>query len=152
MPNSYRLDLVCPRATGQRGLIAKNCGETATWVCAGSTLSDEMHLDFQKLQRNWAFCVSMVLHSPSRTRCVSIVKSEVILRFSVFGWFCIDPFAPNAFRWSKLRWYYVFLRLDGFVQILLHWMRLKNGEVAFFWCSATQCVSTVGIQIKSMSA
>ena len=100
----------CPRNTTlwHEASIAKNCGETATWVCAGSTLSDETHLDFQKLQRNWAFCVSMVLHSPSRTKCVSMVKAEVILRFFAFEWFCADTLALNA---VKKRWSCVFLVL-----------------------------------------
>ena len=48
----------------------------------------------------------MVLHSPSRTKCVSMVKAEVILRFFAFEWFCADTLALNAVKKTvKLRFF-----------------------------------------------
>ena len=41
------------------------------------------------------------VYSPSHTKCVSIVKTEVKVRFFAFGWLCVDPLALNVVRSSK---------------------------------------------------
>ena len=68
------------------------------WVYAGPTLSHEMRLNPQKLQGHCAFCVSMVLRSPFRTKCVLIAKTEVKLRLFAFGRFCVDALALIALK------------------------------------------------------
>lgn len=60
--------------------MVKIWSEVSMWVCLGSTLSNEMRLNPRKLQWNCNCCPSMVLHSLSRTTCVSIVKSGVKFR------------------------------------------------------------------------
>jgi hypothetical protein len=60
--------------------MVKIWSEVSMWVCVGSTLSNEMRLNPRKLQWNCDCCPSMVLHSLSRTTCVSIVKSGVKFR------------------------------------------------------------------------
>ena len=62
-----------------------------------------MRLNPQKLQGHCAFCVSMVLRSPFRAKCVLIAKTEVKLRFFAFGRFCVDGPCANCVDFVSAR-------------------------------------------------
>ena len=88
------------------------------------------------------------VYSPSHTKCVSIVKTEVKVRFFAFGWLCVDPLALNVVRSLK----------NGEISIVLVLVQpfstncVSIGEIAVLHLLSelfrAKCVSAVGNHAK----